>query len=145
MIGRLRTVVLDAADMDAESKFWSAVLDLEVVHRSHDWTTLEGHGVRLAVQLAPTTHSRTGRTRPARSSSISTSRWTTSNGPSSRCWGSALAGCPTRRTPWTSACTPTLPVTRSAWSSTSEPPGPRQPRKVNSGGPSGTNAVCGPA
>jgi predicted enzyme related to lactoylglutathione lyase len=53
MIGRLKTVVLDAADMDAQAKFWSQVLDIPVVHRDHDWTTLEGRGVRLAVQLAP--------------------------------------------------------------------------------------------
>lgn len=53
MIGRLRTVVLDAADMDAEAQFWSAVLGLAVVHRDDDWTTLEGDGVRLAVQHAP--------------------------------------------------------------------------------------------
>lgn len=53
MIGRLKTVVLDAADVDAEAAFWSAVLDIAVVHRSDDWTTLEGRGVRLAVQLAP--------------------------------------------------------------------------------------------
>ena len=53
MIGRLRTVVLDAADMDAEAEFWSAVLDIPVVHRSDDLTTLQGRDVRLAVQLAP--------------------------------------------------------------------------------------------
>jgi catechol 2,3-dioxygenase-like lactoylglutathione lyase family enzyme len=53
MIGRLKTVVLDAADMDTEAEFWSRVLDIPVVHRSEDWTTLEGRGVRLAVQLAP--------------------------------------------------------------------------------------------
>ena len=45
--------MLDAADMDAEAQFWSAVLGIPVVHRDDDWTTLEGHGVRLAVQLAP--------------------------------------------------------------------------------------------
>ena len=39
--------------MDAEAQFWSAVLGIPVVHRSEDWTTLEGSGVRLAVQLAP--------------------------------------------------------------------------------------------
>ena len=53
MIGRLKTVVLDAADMDAEAQFWSEVLGIPVVHRSDDWTTLEGRGARLAVQLAP--------------------------------------------------------------------------------------------
>lgn len=53
MIGRLKTVVIDAADMDVVAQFWSAVLDIPVVHRSEDWTTLEGGGVRLAVQLAP--------------------------------------------------------------------------------------------
>jgi hypothetical protein len=53
VIGRLKTVVLDAADMHAEAQFWSALLDIPVVDRSHDWTTLEGRGVRLAVQLAP--------------------------------------------------------------------------------------------
>ena len=53
MIGRLKTVVLDAADMDAEARFWSAVLDVPVTYRGEDWTTLEGRGVRLAVQLAP--------------------------------------------------------------------------------------------
>jgi hypothetical protein len=40
MIGRLRTVVLDAADMEAEAQFRSALLDIPVVHRSDDWTTL---------------------------------------------------------------------------------------------------------
>jgi catechol 2,3-dioxygenase-like lactoylglutathione lyase family enzyme len=53
MIGRLRTVVIDAADMEAVAQFWSAVLDIPVVRRDDDWTTLEGRGVRLAVQLAP--------------------------------------------------------------------------------------------
>jgi len=53
MIGRLKTVVLDAADMHAEAQFWSAVLDIPVVDESADWTTLEGRGARLAVQLAP--------------------------------------------------------------------------------------------
>ena len=53
MIGRLKTVVLDAADMLAEAQFWSAVLGIPVVHEGDDWTTLEGLGVRLAVQLAP--------------------------------------------------------------------------------------------
>ena len=53
MIGRLKTVVLDAADMDAEAAFWSEVLGIPIVHRGDDWTTLEGRGVRLAVQLAP--------------------------------------------------------------------------------------------
>ena len=53
MIGRLKTVVLDAPDMDAEAQFWSAVLGIPVVHEAEDWTTLEGGGVRLAVQLAP--------------------------------------------------------------------------------------------
>ena len=53
MIGRLKTTVLDAADMDGVAQFWSAVLDIPVVYRSDDWTTLEGRGARLAVQLAP--------------------------------------------------------------------------------------------
>jgi len=53
MIGRRKTVVLDAADMDAEAQFWSAVLEIPVVHAGVDWTTLEGRGVRLAVQPAP--------------------------------------------------------------------------------------------
>jgi catechol 2,3-dioxygenase-like lactoylglutathione lyase family enzyme len=53
VIGRLKTVVLDAADMDREARFWSEVLDVPVVSRDDDWTTLEGRGVRLAVQLAP--------------------------------------------------------------------------------------------
>jgi catechol-2,3-dioxygenase len=74
VIGRLKTVVLDAADMDAEAQFWSQVLDIPVVQRSHDWTTLEGRGVRLAVQLAPDQVRRSGRTRRGRSSCTSTSR-----------------------------------------------------------------------
>jgi hypothetical protein len=53
VIGRLRTVVFDAADMGAEARFWSALLDIPIVHRSDDWMTLEGRNVRLAVQLAP--------------------------------------------------------------------------------------------
>lgn len=53
MIGRLKTVVLDAADMNAEAQFWSQVLDIPVVYEGDDWTTLEGRGVRVAVQLAP--------------------------------------------------------------------------------------------
>ena len=53
MIGRLRTIVLDAADMDAEAQFWSVLLYIPVVDRSADWTTLQGRDVRLAVQLAP--------------------------------------------------------------------------------------------
>ena len=53
MIGRLKTVVFDAADMRAEAQFWSAVLGIPVVQEDDDWTTLEGSGARLAVQLAP--------------------------------------------------------------------------------------------
>lgn len=53
MIGRLKTVVLDAADMSAEAQFWSQVLDIPVVYEGDDWITLEGRGVRVAVQLAP--------------------------------------------------------------------------------------------
>ena len=53
MIGRLRTVVLDAAGMDAEAQFWSAMLGIPIVHRSEGWTTIQGRDVRLAVQLAP--------------------------------------------------------------------------------------------
>ena len=53
MIGRLKTVVLDAADMHAEARFWAELLDIPVVRADDDWTTLEGRGVRLAVQLAP--------------------------------------------------------------------------------------------
>ena len=53
MIGRLKTVVLDAADMHAEAQFWSAVLGIPVTFVGDDWTTLDGGGVRLAVQLAP--------------------------------------------------------------------------------------------
>ena len=53
MIGRLKTVVLDAADMAAEAQFWSQLLDIPVVWTGEDWTTLEGRGTRLAVQLAP--------------------------------------------------------------------------------------------
>ena len=53
MIGRLKTVVLDAADMQAEARFWSQLLDIPVVLEGDDWTTLEGHGVRMAGQLAP--------------------------------------------------------------------------------------------
>lgn len=84
MIGRLKTMVVDAADMDAVAQFWCAVLDIPVVHRDDDWTTLEGRGVRLAVQLAPDhvppqwPHPRT------RSSSTSTSRSRTPTRPSGR-------------------------------------------------------------
>lgn len=53
MIGRLKTVVLDAADLRGEAQFWSRVLDIPVVHEADDWITLQGRGVRLAVQLAP--------------------------------------------------------------------------------------------
>ena len=53
MIGRLRTVVFDAADIEAEAQFWSALLDIPIVHRSDDWMTLQDRDVRLAVQLAP--------------------------------------------------------------------------------------------
>lgn len=45
-------MVLDAADMDAEAQFWSEVLDIPIVYAGDDWTTLEGCGVRLAVQRA---------------------------------------------------------------------------------------------
>lgn len=53
MIGRLKTVVFDAADMNVEAQFWSAVLGVPLVYEGEDWITLEGGGVRLAVQLAP--------------------------------------------------------------------------------------------
>ena len=44
--------VLGAADMNAEAHFTFTLLDIPAVHRSDDWTTLQGRDVRLAVQLA---------------------------------------------------------------------------------------------
>jgi predicted enzyme related to lactoylglutathione lyase len=46
-------VVLDAADLDAVSSFWSGVFD-GTVHADDDWHTIVVDGEpRLAVQLAP--------------------------------------------------------------------------------------------
>lgn len=53
VIGRLKTVVFDAADIESEAQFWSRALDIPIVHRDDDWMTLEGRGVRLAVQHSP--------------------------------------------------------------------------------------------
>lgn len=53
MIGRVRTAVLDAADMDGDAQFWSALVHIPVVHRSDDSTTLQGRDIRLAVQPRP--------------------------------------------------------------------------------------------
>ena len=47
------TVVLDAADMAAESSFWAAVFD-GTVRADDDWHTVDVDGeARLGVQLAP--------------------------------------------------------------------------------------------
>lgn len=48
-----KTIVFDAADMEAESAFWSALLD-GTVKRDDDWHSIEVNGVNeVAVQLAP--------------------------------------------------------------------------------------------
>jgi hypothetical protein len=120
MIGRLKTVVLDAADMDAEAQFWSAVLDVPVVYRGDDWTTLEGRGVRLAVQLAPD-HVPPRWPDPERPQQlhldVHVEDATTRSG---GCWRSARPGCRTRRVRRTSACSPIRQATRSAWCSSSD-------------------------
>ena len=47
-------VVFDAADMDAESAFWAALLDGTVEKAHDDWRRIIVEGeYRLAVQLAP--------------------------------------------------------------------------------------------
>jgi hypothetical protein len=74
MIGRLRTVVLDAADMDAEAQFWSALLDIPVVHRSDDWTSSKAATSASRCSWLQTTSRRTGPTPRVLSSFTSTSK-----------------------------------------------------------------------
>ena len=51
MIGRLRTVVLDAADMDSEASFWSQVLGIPVLRQAEmeaeTRRALEAGGTRI--------------------------------------------------------------------------------------------------
>jgi catechol 2,3-dioxygenase-like lactoylglutathione lyase family enzyme len=53
MIGRLRTVVIDAADIATLAEFYSQLLGLPIVWRDDDWITLGEQPIRLAIQLAP--------------------------------------------------------------------------------------------
>jgi hypothetical protein len=49
-------VVFDAADMDAESSFWSAILGgtVQIGETEDDWHSVDVHGnTQLAVQLSP--------------------------------------------------------------------------------------------
>lgn len=55
-IGRLRTVVVDCLDPEPLAAFWSAVLGVEVNHRSDDWISLHPAGAclpRVAFQRVP--------------------------------------------------------------------------------------------
>ena len=50
-------VVLDAADIQAESAFWAAVLDGHVFEDERFHSVIDGHGKwRIGVQLAPDHH-----------------------------------------------------------------------------------------
>ena len=106
--------VLGAADMNAEAHFTFTLLDIPAVHRSDDWTTLQGRDVRLAVQLAQDHVPPHWPTHRVHSSFTSTSRSTTSTGRNGRSWRSPLVVCPIRPTPRTSACTATPPGNPSA-------------------------------
>lgn len=44
--------MFDAADIEAESAFWAALVG-GTVEKDDDWHTINSDGVRLAVQLAP--------------------------------------------------------------------------------------------
>jgi catechol 2,3-dioxygenase-like lactoylglutathione lyase family enzyme len=51
---RLRTIVLDAPDIEALAAFYSELTGWEVVHRDDDWITMHTDaGRRVAFQLAP--------------------------------------------------------------------------------------------
>jgi catechol 2,3-dioxygenase-like lactoylglutathione lyase family enzyme len=55
MTGRLHHLVLDAADVDAEASFWSALLGQPVTYRSDDFVVVaaDDRTSGLAFQLAP--------------------------------------------------------------------------------------------
>lgn len=53
MIGRLHTVVIDAADTAALADFYAELLGWPIVQRDSDWITLGEGPVRLAIQHAP--------------------------------------------------------------------------------------------
>ena len=54
MIGALKTVVLDAPDIDRLARFYEAVAGRRRTHREDDWITLVGDdGWRLGIQHAP--------------------------------------------------------------------------------------------
>jgi catechol 2,3-dioxygenase-like lactoylglutathione lyase family enzyme len=55
MTGRLHHLILDAADIDAEAAFWSALLGQPVTYRSDDFVVVaaDDRTSGLAFQLAP--------------------------------------------------------------------------------------------
>ena len=53
MIASLRSIVLDAPDIEALADFYSEVLGWPRVDTDDDWITLSAGSVRLALQLAP--------------------------------------------------------------------------------------------
>jgi catechol 2,3-dioxygenase-like lactoylglutathione lyase family enzyme len=55
MTGRLHYLILDAADLDAEAAFWSALLGQPVTYRSDDFVVVaaDDRTSGLAFQLAP--------------------------------------------------------------------------------------------
>jgi catechol 2,3-dioxygenase-like lactoylglutathione lyase family enzyme len=55
MVGRLHHLILDAADLDAEAAFWSALLGQPVTYRSDDFVVVaaDDRTSGLAFQLAP--------------------------------------------------------------------------------------------
>lgn len=54
MIGRVRSVVMDARDPHDLAEFWAKVLGGTIVHEEPDWVTVyDDRGRRLAFQRAP--------------------------------------------------------------------------------------------
>lgn len=53
MIGRLHTIVLDAADIDGLASFYEALLGWPRTRTDDDWIEMDSGTLRLACQLAP--------------------------------------------------------------------------------------------
>ena len=96
MVGRLKTIVWDAPDIQALADFYVGAAGLVQHYADDEWVTLYSpDGWRFGVQPPPTTCHRNGRTPPTPSRCTSTSRSPTSRRLPSTPRPSVPAGWPT--------------------------------------------------